>query len=217
LSKFASGLHKKLSLLVQRKFRPRFKAKTPAKEHSPDKSIDVNLIKLLAKKKFGLPKQGSGQSSPDYSKSSARPSSMKVIIPRQTKLTAERATFSRAKYDVATCTDFDVKSVCSFDLDINKKCEKVYNAFPEQFQQDAEISCLDISDEELENIVESRSNFIDGKRDKMIMSTRFVANVDMDGVIKNVSDRIVDHLVRNVCYEMFDSTLIANLVDLDLR
>ena len=51
---------------------------------------------------------------------------MKVIIPRQTKLTAERATFSRAKYDVATCTDFDVKSVCSFDLDINKKCEKDY-------------------------------------------------------------------------------------------
>jgi hypothetical protein len=111
LSKFAAGLNKTLRLLREQR-RPTKKRKETEK-FPADKKAD--LVKVLARRKFGSPVG----SNPGSVRSSSRRSS-KVIVPRQTKLTLDRASFSRSKTEGTTPTEFDFQSEC-FSVDDTTK------------------------------------------------------------------------------------------------
>ena len=93
LSKFASSLNKKLELLngeqlLSMKKRRPHELNHPSLNSKISKQAD--LIKILASRKFGPPGGESVQASRPVCKQA-------VIVPRQTKLTLDRAAFSRSK------------------------------------------------------------------------------------------------------------------------
>jgi len=80
-----------------------------------------------------------------------------------------------------------------------------------------ELAILDLSEEEVESIEKNKSRFVAEMKDRQVMSTRFFSDVKMNDVIKNVSNNIVDYVVRQVCGDVFDSNLIAKLIQLELK
>ena len=75
---------------------------------------------------------------------------------------------------------------------------------------------IDISNSEVQRILENRRKFENEKRDLEMMSTKYFA-VESDKIGEKVSKDIVDSLVHKVCDEILDSNLIAKLINLEMK
>jgi len=66
-------------------------------------TTNLEMIELLARKKFGAPSSNNNsnlkENDPKKLKSELSTKSSKIIVPRQTRLTKDRANFSRAKFE----------------------------------------------------------------------------------------------------------------------
>ena len=243
LSTFASSLNGELRMLRKRKIdgnkskqtivnKPKKIEKVKTAEKRPN---NLELFRILARKKFGSPQPENSESQepkPTVTKVNSRKSS-KTIIPRETKLTRDRSQFSRLKMRGTTPTDYDVKSSCFSNLltddddatfkSAKSKSEQNVSYLPtvqkvirkRNVESERQLF-VDISDDELESILDNKSNFEREKKDRELMSTRYF-KIDTDKVVENVSKEIVEGLVFKVCHEILDSNLIAQLIRLEMK
>lgn len=237
LSTFASGLNKELQLVRKKQIHGNKRQKIEKARTVERNPSNLELLRILAKKQFGSPPEKSDNRETNSTKVRSRKSS-KTIIPRETKLTRDRSQFSRLKIGGTTPapTDFDVKSSCfsnqlsDDDQDDTFKSVKseapnkqnvtysstVQNIILKTNDESERRIFVDISDDELESILENKSKFDREKKDRELMSMRYF-KVDTDQVVENVSKEIVEDLVYKVCQEILDSNLIAQLIRLEMK
>jgi len=237
LSTFASGLNKELQLVRKKQIHGNKRQKIEKARTVERNPSNLELLRILAKKQFGSPPEKSDNRETNSTKVRSRKSS-KTIIPRETKLTRDRSQFSRLKIGGTTPapTDFDVKSSCfsnqlsDDDQDDTFKSVKseapnkqnvtysstIQNIILKTNDESERRIFVDISDDELESILENKSKFDREKKDRELMSMRYF-KVDTDQVVENVSKEIVEDLVYKVCQEILDSNLIAQLIRLEMK
>ena len=243
LSKFASNLNKKLGLLngesysSPKKRQPQKLRQIRAAKNSATEMGD--LIKILACKKFGLP-DGATVESVSSSRTSGKMVRKPVVIfPRQTRLTLDRAAFSRSKFDAEATSRTAITDVMS-DVSVASESNnsaimtkevaspmskqnlhdpisyplKTQHKRPDSATECEEPEFLDLSEDELESIMRTKADFVGQEK---FRSIRLLNDSKINDVLGNISRDIVNSLVQKVCQEVFDFNFIDSFIQLELK
>jgi hypothetical protein len=101
------------------------------------------------------------------------------------------------------------------DISVKRKESPKKNLICDNNLSRREIT-FEISDIEIQRIIENQRKFEKEKRDQELMSTKYFF-VESDKIVEKVSKDIVYSLVRKVCNEILDSNLIVKLINLELK